>query len=408
VGSTASCRNDRCVNHPWRKSLAATPSNHIRAGSSVKRFMNKNSFRWLLVKRALLHKKAKVLLLILAVMMGSSVVTTLLNIHLDLRSRMNRELRDYGPNVILVPDPAKSKLIPNSALRILRDKRLGLIGYAPQLFVSAEIKNVPVVITGTNVNALKNLYPGWLYDTDSITPIDAIAGKKLAERMGLKKGALVEITAGWHRQDVRIGGTLESGEAQDDQLFVPIVIAQGLSGNIGFNTVLISALGDANDVEKRFSTLITPASGMSFQLIRKITTAEQIILDRISNLMSLVIGIIFVILFFCIHTTVSAILLGRQSEIALLRVLGARRKQIMRGLILELLVLALCGGLLGFVVGILMAQILGNILFQTFVQPHVLVFLITIFSSLAMMVFSSYFPIRRVINRQAAAVLKEA
>ena len=370
--------------------------------------MNKNSFRWRLVKRALLHKKAKALLLILAVMMGSSVVTTLLNIHLDLRSRMNRELRDYGPNVILVPDPAKSKLIPNSELRILRDKRLGLIGYAPQLFVSAEIKNVPVVITGTDVNALKNLYPGWLYDTDSITPIDAIAGKKLAERMGLKKGALVEIAAGWHRQDVRIGGTLESGEAQDDQLFVPIVIAQGLSGNIGFNNVLISALGDANDVEKRFSTLITPASGMSFQLVRKITTAEQIILDRISNLMSLVIGIIFVILFFCIHTTVSAILLGRQSEIALLRVLGARRKQIMRGLILELLVLALCGGLLGFVVGILMAQILGNILFQTFVQPHVLVFLITIFSSLAMMVFSSYFPIRRVINRQAAAVLKEA
>jgi putative ABC transport system permease protein len=368
--------------------------------------MNKNAFRWRLIKQALLHKKAKALLLILAVMMGSSVLTALLNLEFDLRSRMNRELRDYGPNVILVP--AKSKIIAGSAARILRDKRLGLIGYAPQLFVSAEIKNVPVVITGTDVNALKKLYPGWLYDTDSITPIDAIAGKKLAERLGLKKGALVEISAGWHRQDVRIAGTLESGEAQDDQLFVPLVVAEGLAGANGFNQVLISALGDARDVEKRFSELITPATGMSFQLVRKITTAEQIILDRISNLMSLIIGIIFVILFFCIHTTVSAILLGRQSEIALLRVLGARRKQIMRGLILELLFLALLGGLFGFVVGILMAQILGKILFQTFVQPHALVFLITLFSSLAMMVFSSYLPIRRVINRQAAAVLKEA
>lgn len=368
--------------------------------------MNKNSFRLRLIKQALLHKKAKALLLILAVMMGSSVLTALLNLEFDLRSRMNRELRDYGPNVILVP--AKSKIIPRSALSILRDKRLALIGYAPELFVSAEIKNVPVVITGTDVNALKKLYPGWLYDTDSITPVDAIAGKKLAERMNLKKGAILEISAGWHRQDVRIGGTLESGEAQDDQLFVPLVVAEGLAGTNGFNQVLVSALGDAKDVENRFSELITPATGMSFQLVRKITTAEQIILDRISNLMSLIIGIIFVILFFCIHTTVSAILLGRQSEIALLRVLGARRKQIMRGLILELLFLALLGGLLGFVVGILMAQILGNILFQTFVQPHPLVFLITIFSSLAMMVFSSYLPIRRVINRQAAAVLKEA
>lgn len=368
--------------------------------------MTKNSFRWRLIKSALLHKKAKALLLILAVMMGSSVVTALLNLEFDLRSRMNRELRDYGPNVILVP--AQSKLMPPSALRILRNKQLGLVGYAPQLFVSAEIKNVPVVITGTDVNALKKLYPGWLYDSDSITPIDAIAGKRLAERMQLKKGAIVEISAGWHRQDIRIGGTLESGEAQDDQLFVPIVIAEGLAGANGFNQVLISALGDAKDVEKRFSELITPTSGLSFQLIRKITTAEQIILDRISHLMSLIIGIIFVILFFCIHTTVSAILLGRQSEIALLRILGARRKQIMRGLILELFFLALLGGLLGFVVGMVMAQVLGKILFQTFVQPHVLVFLITIFSSLAMMVFSSYLPIRRVINRQAAAVLKEA
>jgi putative ABC transport system permease protein len=63
--------------------------------------MNKNSFRWRLIRRALLHKKAKALLLILAVMMGSSVVTALLNLEFDLRSRMNRELRDYGPNVIL-------------------------------------------------------------------------------------------------------------------------------------------------------------------------------------------------------------------------------------------------------------------------------------------------------------------
>lgn len=368
--------------------------------------MNKNSFRLRLIKRALLHKKAKALLLILAVMMGSSVVTALLNLEFDLRARMNRELRDYGPNIVLVP--SKSKLIPSSAIRILGDKQLNLVGYAPQLFVSAEIKGVQVLITGTDVYALKKLYPNWLYDVDSITPIDAIAGKKLAERMGLKKGGIVEIVAGWHRQDVRIGGTLESGEAQDDQLFVPIAVAEGLAGTNGFNHVLISALGDANEVESRFSKLITPETGMSFQLVRKITTAEQIILDRISHLMSLIIGIIFVILLFCIHTTVSAILLGRQSEIALLRVLGARRKQIMRGLLSELLFLALLGGLLGFVVGILMAQILGNILFQTFIQPHVLVFLITIFSSLAMMVFSSYFPIRRVINRQAAAVLKEA
>ncbi len=373
--------------------------------------MNRNAFRLRLIQRALFHKKAKALLLILAVTMGSSVVTALLNLEFDLRSRMNKELRDYGPNVILIPDSAANiRFLPNSAVNILQDQRLSsiVVAYSPQFFVPAELNGAPVVVTGADLKALKKLYPGWLWDPANVTPDDGFAGRRLSERLKLKKGTAVEIVVGSQHHPIRIAGTLESGDTQDDQLFVPIAIAQKLAGIDSFNNVLISALGDASDVEKRFSALIRPESGMMFQLVRKIAAAEQIILDRISNLMSLVIGIIFVILFLCIHTTVSAILLGRQSEIALLRILGARRKQIMGGLTLELLCLALCGGLLGFAVGIVMAQVLGKILFQTFVEPHWRIFWITIFSSLAMIVFSSFFPIRRAINRQAAAVLKEA
>lgn len=91
-----------------------------------------------------------------------------------------------------------------------------------------------------------------------------------------------------------------------------------------------------------------------------------------------------------------------------MRVLGARRKQILATLLTELLFLGLAGGLLGFALGMVMAQVLGKVLFQTLILPHFSIFLITIFSSLMMMLISSIFPIRRAVNRQAALVLKES
>jgi putative ABC transport system permease protein len=374
--------------------------------------MKDKAFRFQLIRRALLHKKAKALLLILAVAMGSSVVTALLNLEYDLRSRMNRQLRDYGPNVLLTPDSASNqRLLPASAQNILQDRNVSSIVLAstPELFVAGQLKGSAVMIVGADLQSLKKLYPGWDWEPSQLSNHDAYAGKRLAEKLHLQNGSIVQIQSEQNSASVKIAGTIESGEAEDDQFFVPISTAQRLIQNEdAIQMIAVSALGDAPDVEKRFQSVLNNVSGVQFQLIRKIALAEEIILNRISSLMSLVIGIIFVTLFFCINTTVSAILLGRQSEIALLRILGARRKQIMAGLTLELLVLAVIGALVGFAGGILVAQVLGKILFQTYIEPHAKIFWITLLSSIAMMILCSFLPIRRAINRQAATVLKEA
>jgi putative ABC transport system permease protein len=311
---------------------------------------------------------------------------------------------------LLIPDTTE-KLLPSSVQNILQDRRLSEIVTAssPEVFVAAELNGTPIMLIGADLKSLKKLYPGWVWEPATVQDNDVYIGKRLANRLRVKKGSTVLIASSEKNISIKISGTLESGESEDDQLFIPIASARELiSNHDATQLIAISALGEATDVEKRFKSALTGWPGVQFQVIRKIASAEETILNRISNLMSLVIGIIFVILFFCINTTVSALLLGRQSEIALLRILGARRKQIMVGLTLELLVLAIMGGLLGFVGGIFVAQVLGKILFQTYIEPHPIIFWITIASSMAMMVLCSFLPIRRAINRQAATVLKEA
>lgn len=370
--------------------------------------MERRQFRWLLVRRALFKKRGKSMLILLAVAMGASVAAALLNLEADLRVRMNRELRDYGPNVIVMPAAGgPATLLDDRSLAPLQDGITGkrILAFTPELFVPARADGIDALLVGADLMSVRRLFPGWEW---SASEDGLYVGVRLARKLKASRGSVLEIKVAGKTEHATVTGTVEGGEAEDDQIFTGLATAQQWSGRQGFQVIAASALGEAQEVESWFRSYAQFVPGTSFEIVRKIAAAETQILDKISRLMALILAIIFITLFFCINTTVSAILLARQPEIALMRVLGARRKQIMHGLTLELLTLASLGGLLGYGIGMLMAQVLGRILFQTFIIPRVSVFLITLFSALAMVVVSSFLPIRRAINRPAALVLKEA
>jgi putative ABC transport system permease protein len=374
--------------------------------------MKRNHFRWILLKRSLQQKKGKALLIILATTMGASVVTALLSLEIDLRYRMNRELRDYGPNVVLVADPASgSSYLDNSLVQSLRKHRFKneILSYAPELLIPARLNGVQTTMVGTSLSSLRKLYPNWKFESSASSEPGAFVGVRITKKLNLKPNDTAELKVGEKETPLHISGIVESGEAEDDRVFVELATAQRWSGNEGkFQVLALSVVGEIPGVESDFKSFLKSFPGVELRIVRKIAVGETMILDRISKLISLVILIILVTLFFCINTTVSAIMLSRQSEIALFRVLGARRRQIFFELTFEQVVLGLIGGCLGFLLGVVMAQVLGQVLFQTFVIPHGSIFGVAILSSLFMMVVSTILPIRRAVNRDAALVLKEA
>ena len=374
--------------------------------------MTPKSFRWRLLKQALLQKKAKTLIILLAVTIGASVVAALLNLQIDLRSRMNRELRDYGPNVVIQPEINGGTISPDFITNLEASPLMQkVIAHTPQFILPVEIQRRAVLLVVVNIQAYQKLYPSQEWSLrKEVKGSDAIfIGKRLASKLGARSLTQLAVRMENREFDLPVGGLVESGELEDDQVFMDLATAKRLGITAGgYNSVLLSVLGELPDVENEFSSLVQNNPGVQYKVIRKIAAAETTILDKLSRLMGLVILLIFIILFFCIHTTVSAILLSRQSEIALLRVLGAKRKQITVLVTSELLVLGLVGGVCGYVFGMIMAQVLGKVLFQSFVTPNVIVFLITLFFSLILLTASSLLPISRAVNRQAALVLKEA
>lgn len=357
-----------------------------------------------------MQKKSKAVLIVLAAAMGASVVAALLNLDADLRERMNRELRDYGPNVILVPQTGQS-FLQGGVYRDLQNSsfRSRILAATPEVFAPVKLGmgRTSAMLIGADLDQLHRLYPGWKWEQGSASGL--VIGVRLAKRLWNVQPKTVIVKVGDHEVETPVAGTLESGEAEDDQAFLDLASVRQLSGaQDRCHVIAVSMLGDVASVQSTLDRFVSSHPGVSYNLLRKIAASETQILDKLSRMMAWVILIILVILFFCVNTTVSAILLSRQAEIALMRVLGARRKEIMLSLTVELLLLGFVGGTLGYFLGMFMAQVLGKILFHTFVVPRAGVFFITLFSSLLMMVISSFLPIKRIINRQAALVLKEA
>lgn len=373
--------------------------------------MQNQAFRLRLIRQALLHKKARAILIVLAVVMGSSVVTALWNLNKDLRERMNVELRDYGPNVVITAasTPPGTDLDARDAAPFLKGTAgVRVLAGTAELFVPVTVEGERALLVGADMQALRKLYPGWSMQG---TGRHAVLGRRLARRIGggAAPARQVSIQAGARGVRLPVSGVLESGEAEDDEVFVSLAAAQELAGKPGkVQVVLLSVIGSLPAVQARYDELARGVPGTRAEVQRKIAAAETDVLDKLSRLMALVIAFIFAILFFCIYTTVTAILLARQSEIALLRVLGARRRQILFGFTLELLTLSVAGGLLGYLVGLFMAQVLGRLLFQSWITPRLSVLAVTMIASVLMTLVSAFLPIRRAVNRQAAVVLKES
>src|SRR5262249_1735834 len=133
--------------------MAVTQSHGLATRGCAEGSMRKSEFRKILLKQALLQKKAKALLIVLATAMGASLLAALLNLQVDLRYRMNRELRDYGPNVMLLPNERiHSTYIEESDISGLNGERI--LALTPEVLSAAQLKDETAVLVGADLEAL--------------------------------------------------------------------------------------------------------------------------------------------------------------------------------------------------------------------------------------------------------------
>lgn len=367
--------------------------------------------------KSLKVRKNRVSITFFSIMIGAAIITALSSVYFDISAKMSRELRTYGANFFIGPKVAsgnrsvESATIREAVHMIPPDK---LIGMSPYLYGVVRLDLGNAVLAGVDFPGLKKLSPYWQvegkwitvdFDTDS-----CMIGKTLAKTMELKLGSEVNVIkseTGFQKRLI-VKGIVETGQAEDEQIFVNLPLAGEILGQKGtVNHAMLSVVTEGMDIDATALQMETRFKDIDAKPIRKVSYSEGRILDKIKGLMAIIAVIILSVTTLCAMTTLIAVVSERTREIGLMKAIGADDRSIVLQFLSETLIIALAGVAAGLAAGFVLAQILGQAVFGSFISFRMAVLPMTVIPSILASLLAAALPVRMAVRIVPAQVLKE-
>ena len=375
-------------------------------------------FFWKMINRALRRQINKRLMIALTIFLGSGLTTSMFAVMMDVSDKVQAELSSFGANIQIVPQGASIvsdmyDVDTPTAQGAIREDELGNLktifwghnieDFAPFLSTTASVDGKDVAVVGTWFNhkvdtktgedvetGIKHMRDWWDVTGAWATDEQVMAGSRIATQNGWAPGDTITLTAGDKTYDLTIAGVFQAGSEEDRQLFVPLDIAQEIAGREGdVEKVEVRAITTPdNDLARRAardpSTLSLSewetwyctayVSSIAYQIeesmtnvdasaVRQVADTEGEILGKTQLIMTVVAIFAMVAASLGIANLVTASVMERSKEVGLMKALGARNKNVVATILTETFVVALIGGVLGFVAGIGLAQLVGQLVF---------------------------------------------
>lgn len=408
-----------------------------------------------MIRGTLLRQWKKMLMIAVTIALGASLATAMICVVLDVGDKVNQELKTYGANITVVP---KQLSILNDLYTVeggtevpsayLREDELGkiktifwafnIVDYTPFIRTSAQLEDgQPVTVVGSwfnhhmelptgetlnaGLNSLRSWWDiqegNWLDEQKNAHSQSAMVGSQLAKSQGWSVGDDVTLKGRKKQQTVTIEGIFQADGEEDQQIFVPLGLAQSLSGLEGkVQSIEVSALTTpdnelavkaAKDPKSltvaQYETWYCTAyvSAICYQIqevitdsiaspIRQVADSEGAILDKTELLMVMIMILSLIGSALGISNLVTASVMERSQEIGLMKAIGAHNGAISGLMLTEIFLTAILGGAVGFLAGIGFAQLIGWSVFGSTIQVRamvvpivtLLVFLVTLAGSL--------------------------
>jgi len=367
-----------------------------------------------MLRAALLGQRGATMLAVLAVAIGASVASAMLHVTGDISRRLAHELKSLGPNLLVVPPVAAgdTTALPGAATatrtfidQSRADAALAHAGVraVPLLYAVARVGDEPVVLVGTDLAAARALHPNWHIGAGG----GGLVGRRLMQRLELKPGDVRELVLpSGARVTVAAGAILDAGGADDEAWWLPLADVQrwaGLDGRVSLYQARIE--GGAEDVG-RLRRQLERGGDVRLLPIGSLTAAEAQLLGRTRRLMLLVTFAALLSAGLCALGTLTDRVLEQRRDFALMKALGAGRREILRQFAAEAVAIGLIGGLVGWLLGLGMAQVIGREVFHTAIAVRWDVPPLVVAMALAVAALSSLGPARMALRVEPADALK--
>ncbi|CAG7589718.1 MULTISPECIES: ABC transporter permease [Peptoniphilus] len=422
---------------------------------------------WRIVKGALFRQKGKMALIAFTVALGASLATSMLNTMLGVGDKVNQELKTYGANINVLPKEASllddlygmqekegqvQKYLKESELPNIKTIfwAYNIVDYTPYLntWVSCNNDSKHTKMVGTWFNNHMDLPTGesvdtgmirlknwwevqgeWLSENDSDS---VMLGKIFADRNGFKVGDEIQLKSNNLDKKLKVKGIFSSGSDEDAFIYATLKTAQEFAGVTGVvNKVEVSALTTPdNDLARKaaknpLSLTIKEwevwyctayVSAICYQItevmtdsvakpIRQVAESEGDILNKTTLLMVLITVLTLIGSGFGISNLITASVMERSNEIGLQKAIGASNGRIISIILVEIILTAIFGTVIGYGVGLLLTQIIGLTVFGSAIAPTAMVVPIVAILIILVTILGSIPAIRYLLNLNPTEVL---
>ena len=359
----------------------------------------KRSLFGLLLYKSLSQRRARSAVTLAALLLGACLVGALLSVSMDIGRKAGTQLQAYGANLLLLPRGGalaaqgdSGSYLAETELNTLESHQgAGSLYFAPYLYGIVEASGQKIVLGGTRLQVASPLASWWKVEgtwPDPAEPGTALAGVAAARALGISPGDTISVRYGTSTLPLRISGILETGGSEDSQLLTHLPAVQKLLGKEG-------AVGLVQ-VRAQAGTALEP-------LARQL---EEQVLGKVQLLMALVAALVLLASSLSVSSTLATAVLERTREIGLMKALGASDGSIAALLLAEVLVLGLLGGLMGYGLGLGLAQVIGYSVFDSAISPQPEALALTLSLALAVALTCCVIPLRRALAVEPAIILK--
>ncbi len=329
-----------------------------------------------------------------------------------------------------------------------------IIGFAPFLKIIAEVdgtekrniqltgtyfdKHLPVVDDDDYHTGVRIINPFWEVSgewPEDIDPSGVLAGAALAANMKWKIGERINITirgANPGSAQFVIKGILSTGGPEENSIVAPLSAVQKLVGLDGkIQSVSVSALTIPEDMLSRKARRDPDAlsaeeydrwycksyvSSISHQIeegilnssarpIWQVAASEGTVINKIQLLMIVMTIAAFIASGLGISSLMSTTIMERSREIGLVKALGATDLEVYLLFLSEAAIVGVIGGLLGFMAGTGLSQIMGLSIFGSGVSFHPVLLPVVLVISVVIALAGSLMPSRLITRLYPAEVL---
>jgi putative ABC transport system permease protein len=357
-----------------------------------------------MLRRSLVHRRARSVSALIAMTVSAGVATALLTLYADLDAKLHKEFRSFGANIVITA-PANASLPPDALGRVQQaagaDALTAELAYA----VATTATGTPVVVAGTDFAAVKRLDSWWQVNAwpDPASAHAALLGQRAAQFVGNEHA--VALTYAGRAVTLQGVGRIKTGGDEDSRIYMPLAAFTAWTG-AGPSVIELQVPGGAKRVEAAMAQLQKELPDVQVQPVRQLVEGESKIVDRTHALMYGAVLLIALTVAVSVLATLSASVLERRRDFALMKALGGSQGQLMGMFLLEALVLALAGVAAGFVVGSAAAWAISEGNFHTATLPHLSVLPMVLLLNVMIAAMAALLPVRVLRGLQPAALLK--